>query len=123
MVQINTQLLSILAGLVVPLLVGTLTHSKASSAVKAILNAGLSAVGGALATAIAHQGSVDWHLYLFNIGLTWALSIATYFGLWQPTGTAPALSSFTDRYSPIGRPAGGPQNPPPPAPSAQAGGV
>lgn len=98
MVHIDSQLLAMFSGLVVPLLVGLLTKSHASAGVKSALNAGLTAIAGALTTALAAGGSVNWQVYVFNIGLAWVISIATYYGLYKPTGTAAAVQSSTGGF-------------------------
>ena len=101
-IHVNTELLSLLAGTVVPLLVGLLTKLKASDAVKAILNALLTTIGGAVATAAGAGGSIAWQTWFLNIGLTWFASIATYYGFYKPVGVAQKIAGRTPNFG-IGR--------------------
>lgn len=82
-------------GAAVPLLVGLVTKWKASARLKAIFNLGLSAIAGAVATAIQSKGSVDATQWFVGIGTTWGISILSYYGLWKPTGTAQTVESKT----------------------------
>jgi hypothetical protein len=97
MVQIDVQVLSILAGVVIPILVGVITKLHASRTVKAILNFGLSATAGGVAAALAADppGSVHLREWVLNIAVAWVVSVATYYGLWKPTGAAGAVQTAT----------------------------
>lgn len=86
-------LLALLSGVIIPLLVGFLTKLNASSGVKAILNFGLSAATAALA--LVNEADFEWRPFLVNWALTWVVSIATYYGLWKPTGTSGAVQEST----------------------------
>lgn len=91
----NMTVIALLSGVIIPLLVGLLTKLNASSGVKAIFNFGLSALTAVLATV---TDTFEWKALLVNFGLTWAVSVATYYGLWCPTGVAPAVQEATPDF-------------------------
>lgn len=93
--QLDVQFLNFAVGVLIPLLVGLLTKLEAPSGLKAVLNLALSAVGGALATAIAAEGNVVLEEWVVGIGMTWLASIVSYSGLWVPTGAAPKVQEAT----------------------------
>jgi hypothetical protein len=79
-------LFALVSGVVIPLLVALLSKLNASSTVKSVLNFGLSALSGLLIT--VNQDSFAWKPFLVNFAFTWIVAVATYYGLWKPTGTA-----------------------------------
>lgn len=89
--------IALLTGVIIPLLVGLLTKLNASSTIKSILNFGLSALAGGLATVTSDAG-FEWKPFLVNFAFTWVISIATYYGLWRPTGVAPAVQEATPEF-------------------------
>jgi hypothetical protein len=91
----DATLISLLAGVLIPLLVGLLTKLEAPSGVKAVMNAALSALSGALATIAPDGSGFSWKPFLVFWATTWVVSIATYAGLWKPTGVAPAVQRST----------------------------
>ena len=92
MVYSDMTVIALLSGVVIPLLVGLLTKLNASSAVKSILNFGLSALAGGLAT--ISETDFQWKPFLVNFAFTWVVSIATYYGLWAPTGTSAKVNDI-----------------------------
>lgn len=86
-------LFALVAGVIIPLLVGLLTKLNAPSGVKAVLNFGLSAAAGLLATTT--EIDFEWQPFLINWGFTWAISIATYYGLWRPTTVSTEVQEKT----------------------------
>lgn len=98
MIHINTELLSVLGGTLIPLLVGLLTKDHAPRAVKSVGLAGLAAVAGAASTAVAGGGNIVWQDYAVSITVTWVSAVATYYGLWEPTGVAPKVQQVTGRF-------------------------
>lgn len=89
-------LLTILIGVVVPLLVGLLTKLNASPGIKATLNLGLTAIGAALVT--SNQVGFSWKPFLVNAGVAWAVSVGTYYGFYKPTGVAPKVAEATSGF-------------------------
>ena len=90
----DAQLITVVGGVLVPILVGVLAKLRASSALKSILNAALAAVTGALSAGQA-EGGWSFKLFIISWGTTFAVSIASYYGLWKPTGVAPAVHERT----------------------------
>lgn len=90
-VQLDPQVGSLLVGTVVPLLVGLLSKSRASSGLKAILNAVLSVLAGA--TVAAATGPVEIKTLVVGAISAWVTSVSTYYGLWKPSGVSTAVSN------------------------------
>ena len=109
-VHINDQTLALLSGVVIPLAVGAVTKITASRRLQDILNALLSAIAGAVTTAVQAKGNIVSQTCLLNIGIAWVSSVATYYGLWEPPGWRAA-----SRPSPPTS-ASGPHCPPPKEP-------
>lgn len=98
-VLLDAQMVSMIVGLVIPLAVGLLSKIDASSGLKAVLNALLSAVAGALA-AFSQDGffASDLQTVLSAILTTWVVSVATYYGVWKPTGVAGTVIDKTRNF-------------------------
>jgi uncharacterized membrane protein len=85
--------LSLVATVVLPLLVGLVTRSRTSAHVKAVLLLVLSAL---LTVVEAWQLSVDkhapfhWQQFVINLIVSFVIAVAVHFGLWKPTGAAGA---------------------------------
>jgi len=92
----NAQLITVLSGVVIPLLVGVLTKLEASSALKSVCNAALSALGSVLAT--MQLEFWDWKWFFISWASTFVVSIASYYGLWKPTTVAPRVQEATGRF-------------------------
>lgn len=97
-VKLDVGTLAIIGGVFIPILVALLTKSTAPQGLKSILNALASAVVGYIAVATQANGVVNVRTAVGAIGLTWIVSISTYYGLWKPTGVAPAISKSTDTF-------------------------
>lgn len=89
----DATLIATLAGVLVPLVVGLLTKLSAPAGLKAFMNAGLSGAAGLMATIV--PGAFVWRQFLVKWATVWVVSIATYAGLWKPTGVAPAVQAST----------------------------
>lgn len=90
-VVVGVAYLNFVVGFIIPLLTGFLTKAKAPSWFKAVMNLGLSAVAGAVTTAIAAEGKVEVKTWVTGIMVTWAMSWASYTGWWKPSGVAEAV--------------------------------
>lgn len=78
---------------VLPILVGLVTTRVTKGSIKAWLLAGLTLVTALLTqlgTAIAAQTPFDVGLALISVIPAFAISVATYYGLWKPTGVGQA---------------------------------
>ncbi len=91
--DLDTQLIAAVGGVFIPILVGILAKLNAGASIKSILNAALSAITAAIGEAV--PGDFDWKPFIVTWALTFAISIATYYGLWKPTGVAPAVKETT----------------------------
>lgn len=88
---------ALVIGTLIPALTDLLAKEAAPAWLKAVLNAGLAAISGALTGALnanTLNGS-HWEQILLTIGLAWLASVASYFGLWKPTGLSDKLSRAT----------------------------
>lgn len=101
-VSSTTEALSLIAGVLIPLLVGVITKMRASEGLKAIVNAGLSAVAGALTAVLASTGAVRWQSVVISILSTWIVSVASHYGFWKPTGASQAVQSVAPTFG-LGR--------------------
>lgn len=88
------QLISMAAGIGVPLAVGLLTKSSAPRWLKSFLNVLLTTLAGAVTTVIV-ASNTSFPAYLTDIGLAWVTSIASYYGFHRPTGLAGTFSAIT----------------------------
>lgn len=94
--DVNT--LTLVVGTLIPLLVGLVTKEVANSGLKGVLNALLSAVAGALTVLVDNGGVLGPWQELANAGFaTFITSIATYYGVWKPTGVATSVQRKTAR--------------------------
>jgi hypothetical protein len=93
-VTLDTQMLSVLTGVIVPLLVGLLTKLNAGRGIKAVINALLSAAAAALAL-IVPDVPFELRSFVITWAQVWVISIASYYGFHKPTGVAPAVQQST----------------------------
>lgn len=83
----------IILAVLLPIVVGFVTTRVTSGAIKAWLLAGLSlvtAVVTQLGAAVATNSAFDLGLALLATIPAFAISVATYYGLWKPTGIGKA---------------------------------
>ena len=83
--------LTLVTGLVLPILVGLVTTRATNPARKAILLAGLSAVTaltGEMLRAAQSGTPYDLSAGIMMALSVWAVAVATHYGLWRPTGAA-----------------------------------
>ena len=84
------QFVTVLIGLVAPVLVGLVTKSSSSAAVKATILAFVAAAVG------VGQGFIDtppgqtwvWQVAVFNAVIAWLTAVSTYFGYYKPVGVS-----------------------------------
>lgn len=81
----GSQYLSAIVGVLIPILVALVTKHSTSPAVKSILLLLLSGVSGFL-TEMINDASFNWQQALFGAVLTFVVGVASFFGLWKPTG-------------------------------------
>lgn len=79
------QVASLLIGVFIPILVGLVTKRTTNRSVKSILLLALSAVSGFL-TEFVNSANFVWQQALLTSVITFVIGVATYYGLWTPTG-------------------------------------
>lgn len=88
---------SILVGIVLPLLTGALAHITATSAFRAGLNAVLSVLTGIISTLVLNP-VVDIYSVVYAVALAFISSVASFKGFWQPTGAAQKVQQSTANF-------------------------
>lgn len=88
------QVASVLLGTVLPILVA-LVRNRLSTAARAWALAALSALSGFLTEFINNGSDFVWQQALLTTVVTFAVAVATYYGLWAPTGTTDRVAAIT----------------------------
>jgi hypothetical protein len=88
------QVASVLLGTVLPILVA-LVRTRLSRAARAWSLAALSAISGFLTEFINNGDNFVWQQALLTTVVTFAVAVATYYGLWEPTGTTDRVAAAT----------------------------
>ncbi len=74
-----------LVGTILPILVALVTKKVASSGVKGVLLAFLSALTGLGTAALGTSGAISKEAFI-NAFIAWVVAVATYYGLWDNVG-------------------------------------
>jgi hypothetical protein len=88
------QVASVLLGTILPIVVA-LVRKRLSRAARAWALAALSAISGFLTEFINNGDNFVWQQALLTTVVTFAVAVATYYGLWEPTGTTDRVASAT----------------------------
>ncbi len=91
-------------GLAIPLLVALVTKRVASRGLKGVLNLVLSAVGGSAVYLVAKDGGYDVEGFVNATLNAFVVSVATYYGVYKPTGVSAKLQNKTAGFG-LGKPA------------------
>lgn len=94
----DPQTLTRMLGIAIPILVGVVSKKVASQGLKATLNALLSAIGGSLIYLFAADGALNAAGFVNAVINTFLVSIATYYGVWKPTGLAGTVAEKTANF-------------------------
>jgi hypothetical protein len=86
MIHISDYWLTFAIATVLPALVALVTKKLASSGLKAIVLAVLSAVSGILTSVAANGGDFDWKKALTSFIVSFVTASATHYGLLKPVG-------------------------------------
>jgi len=97
-IDLDVQTLNLISGTVIPLLVGFVTKKVASGGLKAVLNALLSAVAGAVSVGIAASGHIVVGEVITSMITTFIASTAIYYGMWKPTGVAGTVADVVPQF-------------------------
>lgn len=88
---------TLLFGLIIPLVNGLVTKISTSSAVKAVLTLFLSAVAGVVNVSLTEGGgAIVSQSTLKSTGLTFIVAVVTYFGLFKPVGLTSSPVTHVD---------------------------
>lgn len=94
------QVLSLVVGIILPILVGIVTTRATHSGVKAVLLALLAAVSGfgaELLDALTTSAHFDAGAAVLSWLGTFLVAVATHFGFWKPTGTSRYMQANVGR--------------------------
>lgn len=80
--------LTILAQVILPIIVAMVTRTSAKAAVKAIALLALTAVTQLTSAWVDNFSNFDLKSAGLSVLVGFVISVATYFGLWKPTGSA-----------------------------------
>lgn len=86
--------LTLLVQVVLPVLVAVVTRTSASARVKSLTLLGLTAVTQFISSWIDGFANFDLRVSGFNALIGLAVSVATYYGVWKPTGTSETASKL-----------------------------
>ena len=92
----NLAMWSLVAGFLVPLVVGLLKQTKWGESAKSFLAFGVALLVGA-GTVYFEQPDWDWRDWVSSTLIVLVTAISSYHGFWKPTGIEPTVSSVTDR--------------------------
>lgn len=96
---LTAQTVEIIVGVLLPLVVGLVTKLTASPPVKSFLLLVLSLVGSTISNAIVSDGTAVFSQdMIVQIVTTWVIAIASYYGLWRPSGTSAAVNLKTANF-------------------------
>lgn len=93
MIQLSPIWLTAAVSVFIPLVVGLITKSKATTLEKTLINLLASAVVGGITTALATNGSVDPAAWLVGMGVAFGSSVVSHYNLWKPTGVSATVQN------------------------------
>lgn len=96
--QVNVIAVTFVASWLIPLAVGLLTKSSASSSVKAVLNLGLTVATGVCTCLITAKGTVTVGQLTTAVMTAFTGSGLSYTHLWKPTGAAASVQSVAPAF-------------------------
>ena len=98
-ISLDATIVAIIAGTVIPILVGIITKLHASSGLKALIGLALAVVVATLNDiVIANNGTFEVKTALVYLFVTMSTSIATYYGVYKPTLGAAPLAKLTSGF-------------------------
>lgn len=80
------QLVTLIVGVLLPILVAVVTKYESSPRVKSVLLLVLSGVTAVLNSWLSTPNGFDWQQAVWGAVTTFIIGVATLFGLWKPTG-------------------------------------
>jgi hypothetical protein len=84
-IVLDANLVTLIAGVLIPVLTGLITKYEGSTAVKQIVAIVLSGAAAMLAAAVSETGDAVLTVQtLFDAAVIWVIQIATYLGIYKP---------------------------------------
>jgi hypothetical protein len=80
------QLVTLVVGVLLPILVAVITKYESSAKVKSTLLLALSGVSAVLNSWLNTPSGFDWQQAVWGAVTTFIIGVASLFGLWMPTG-------------------------------------
>lgn len=96
MFVLDVAIVSIILGLVLPLFVGIVTTKVESSKLKGVLLLTASAVTGVLNSVVTTGGALSKDTIVAAV-TAYVIALASYYGVWKPTGTTEYLQENVGR--------------------------
>lgn len=90
-------------GILIPLFTGVVTKKIAAQGTKAVVTLIASILLGSIAYLVTADGGYDWRGFVNSFLNAFVPAIASYYGLWKPTGLAGTVANATANVG-IGRP-------------------
>lgn len=87
------QLVTLIVGVLLPVLVALVTKEITSPKVRALLLLVLSAITAVLNSWLVAPNGFDWAQALWGAVTTFIIGVATLYGLWKPTGVSDAAKA------------------------------
>jgi peptidoglycan/LPS O-acetylase OafA/YrhL len=84
------QLVTFIAGVVLPIVAGVVTRYQASSRTRSLMLLALSFISGILNSWLVAPSGFDWSQATFNALTQFVVGVAVLYGLWKPTGVSEA---------------------------------
>ena len=96
----TAQVVTLIVGVLLPMVVALVTKYETSPAVRAILLLVLSGVSGVLNDWLVADGAFDWGQAILSALTTFIVGVATLYGLWKPTGVSDRLTAVGSNTGP-----------------------
>jgi len=80
------QLVTLIVGVLLPILVAIVTKYESSPRVKSVVLLVLSGVAAVLNSWLSTPNGFDWQQAIWGAVTTFVIGVASLFGLWKPTG-------------------------------------
>lgn len=87
-ISLSPLIVSLLIGVVTPLLTGLIVKLRASSGTKAIVGLGLVAIGAGINFVVSANGVFALDDLVILVATTFVAHVSTYYGVWKPVGSS-----------------------------------
>ena len=90
----NAAMWALIVGFFMPHVIAVVQQPGWSQGLRSVITF-LASVGAAIGTVLIQHGGWNWHDWVSSTLLILVTAIATYHGLWKPTGVAPSIEAST----------------------------